>query len=88
MLTFEGAKITEQGNTFAIVIVKESVIDNKSRADEEIIAYQQSVFPGIPVVLMAQDSRGTPRYYGNSNIVDFLATVNPRRIPWERFTLR
>lgn len=62
-MTFEGAVIKEQGVTFAIVIVKPHVIDNETEASETIMAFQPA-FPGLPVVLMAQDSRGTPTYYG------------------------
>ena len=57
-MQFEGSVIAEQGVKFAIVVVKEHVIDNGIEADKMIQAFESQVFPGMPVVLMAQDSRG------------------------------
>ena len=55
-MTFQGAVIREQGVTFAVVIVKMHVIDSSNEAGRAIAAFQP-VFPGLPVVLMAQDYR-------------------------------
>ena len=85
-MTFQGAIIREQGQVFAVVIVKKHVIDNSSTAAETIRAFQPA-FPGMPVVLMAQDSRGTPTYYGRRDIVRFLSKVPLSAIPWRKFTL-
>ena len=35
---------------------------------------------------MAQDSRGIPTYDGRTDIVRFLAKINPARIPWKHYT--
>lgn len=69
----QGAIIKEQGQTFAIVA--------------EAIQGFTPVF-GVPVVLMAQDSRGVPTYYGRPDIVRFLASVPFHTIPWKEFTIR
>jgi hypothetical protein len=60
-MTFQGAVVREQGVTFAVVVVKKHVIDSSTEAGRAIAAFQPA-FPGLPVVLMAQDSRGTPTY--------------------------
>lgn len=86
-MQFEGAIIKEQGITFAIVIVKPHVINNHSEANNMIQTFQVQAFGGIPVVLMAQDGRGTPRYYGRTDIVNFLANVPIHAIPWKRYSL-
>jgi hypothetical protein len=65
-MTFQGAVIKEQGVTFAVVIVKSHVLNSRTEADKIVAAFQV-VFPGIPVLLMAQDYRGIPTYYGSSN---------------------
>lgn len=83
---FQGAVIKEQGVTFAIVIVRKSDVDNRSEANRAIASFQR-VFPGIPVVLMAQDATGTPNYYGRKDIVRFLAKVPLSAIPWKQYTL-
>ncbi len=85
-MTFQGAVIREQGQVFAVVIVKKHVVDNSSTAAETIRSFQPA-FPGMPVVLMAQDSGGTPTYYGRRDIARFLASVPLRAIPWREYTL-
>lgn len=86
MYHIDGAVIKEQGVTFAIVIVKSHVIQNNITANETRQSFSH-LFPGIPVILMAQDSRGTPTYHGRTDIVKFLANINPSRIPWKRYTI-
>jgi hypothetical protein len=86
-LQFEGSVVVEQGVKFAIVVVKEHVINNSIEADKAIQTFERQVFPGIPVVLMAQDSRGRPKYRGRRDLVNFLANIDYRRIPWNKYTL-
>ena len=85
-MTFQGAVIREQGQVFAVVIVKKHIVDNSGTAAETIRSFQPA-FPGMPVVLMVQDSRGTPTYYGRRDIARFLASISISRIPWRQFTL-
>lgn len=84
-MTFDGAVIKEQGVTFAIVVVKSHVLNTNSSCDEARQGFS-SFFPGMPIILMTQDSRGIPRYQGRTDIVKFLANVHPSRIPWKRYT--
>ena len=84
-MTVEGAVIREQGQTFAIVIVQSHVIHNPSEAREAQMAVAD-LFPGMPIVLMAQDGRGIPTYYGRRDIVDFLSHISMNRIPWKRYS--
>lgn len=86
IVKFEGAVIKEQGITFAIVIVKKYILDQKSEADKAIRSFQ-TFFPGIPLVLMAQDYKGTPTYYGRRDIARFLADVSIHTIPWKEYTV-
>ncbi len=86
-MTFEGAVVREQGVVFAIIVVKMHVIQSSFEANRVINNFGAQAFPGIPVVLMAQDSRRTPTYYGRPDIVRFLAGVSVNPIPWERYTL-
>lgn len=85
-MTFQGAVIREQGVTFAVVIVKKHVIDSSTEAGRAIAAFQP-VFPGVPVVLMAQDYQGTPTYCGRQDIARFLADVPLEGIPWKEYTV-
>ena len=83
-MKFQGALIKEQGVEFAIVVVKGSVIQTPSHRSAAQRGFG-SVFPGVPVVLMAQDSRGTPTYWGRPDLVRFLAKVPMQAIPWKEY---
>jgi len=84
-MQFEGAVIKEQGVTFAIVIVKPSVLNNSIEYDNAR-SFFSPIFPGIPIILMAQSSGGTPTYQGRTDIVKFLVNIHPSRIPWKRYS--
>ncbi|AFZ28308.1 hypothetical protein Cylst_6529 (plasmid) [Cylindrospermum stagnale PCC 7417] len=85
-MKFQGAVIKEQGVTFAVVVVKEQILDNKTEANKTIQMFQP-VFPGIPIVLMAQDFKGSPSYYGRRDISQFMANVPIQSVPWKEYTL-
>lgn len=85
-MTFEGAVIREQGVTFALVVVKQHVVANRSEAKSAISAFQ-GYFPGKPVVLVGQDSRGVPTYFGRSDIARFMSSVPMSAVPWKRYTI-
>ena len=84
-MSFDGALIKEQGVTFAIVVVKPSVLTS---ADKESIRQNFSHYFGyVPTILMAQNSRGIPTYDGRRDIVKFLSQIHPSRIPWKHYTV-
>lgn len=85
-MKIQGAVIREQGQTFAVVIVKKSVIDNASRREKAQRSFEP-LFPEMPVVLMAQDSRGAPIYWGRDDIAKFMANVPLEAIPWKEYTV-
>lgn len=81
----QGAVIREQGQTFAVVIVKPHVVQNLAAAADAIQGFTP-VF-GVPVVLMAQDGRGRPTFYGRSDIAKFMSGVPLHAIPWREYTI-
>ena len=83
-MTFTGSVIREQGQSFAIVLVNDSVVSSPSVARDAIERFRPA-FPGLPVVLAAQDARRRFTYFGRDDIAKFLASVNPRRIPWRKY---
>lgn len=85
-MRMEAAVIREQGVEFAVVVVKRSVLSFKPDADN-FIRLCRPIFGSKPVVLMAQDSRGIPTYYGRPDLVRFLANTHPGRLPWRRYDL-
>lgn len=86
-MKFNGALITEQGVTFAIVVVKPSAVFNNNTIVETQKAFQKFFPLGTPIILMVQNSQGIPTYYGRRDIVNFLAKVHPSRIPWKTYTV-
>jgi len=85
-MKFQGALVKEQGVTFAIVVVKKSVLDSRLEA-EKVIRGFQPIFQGVPITLMSQDSRGVPTYLGRPDIVKFLASISMASIPWKEYTI-
>lgn len=85
-MNFEGALLKEQGVTFAIVVVQPHVLDSTLQMQNARTSFG-SFFPRVPIILMAQNGRGTPTYQGRTDIVQFLSHVHPSRIPWKRYTV-
>ena len=85
-MQFEGSVIREQGVTFAIGIVKPHVLDSTDEANRTARAFFP-VFGLMPIILMAQDGRGVPTWYGRRDIVRFLRNVPLSAIPWKKYTL-
>ncbi len=83
-MKFQGALIKEQGVKFAIVVVKRGVIQSPTQRESAQRGFG-SAFPGVPVVLMAQDTRGVPTYWGRPDLVRFLAKVPMQAIPWKEY---
>lgn len=84
-MQLEGAVIKEQSQTFAVVVVKRHVTDNRHEAAQASQNFSRC-FPGMPIALMSQDSRGTPTYFGRRDLANFLSRVSMNRIPWKRYT--
>jgi len=86
---FQGASIVEQGVKFGIVIVQPQVLTTFDKTEaNRIIAYFETRVFGVPVVLMTPDPMNhAPRYYGRTDIVNFLANVPVNAIPWQEYTV-
>lgn len=85
MIKIQGAVIKEQGVTFAITVVKSHILNSQQQCQQTASSFRP-LFPGMPIVLMAQDSRGTPTYWGRKDIVNFLSQIHPAQIPWKEYT--
>jgi hypothetical protein len=85
-MKFQGTVLKEQGVTFAVVIVKNHVVDSPSAARDSLRAFQP-LFAGIPIVLMGQDPRGVPSYRGRPDLVRFLANTPLAAIPWREYSV-
>lgn len=82
----DGAIVKVQGVKVAIVLVKRHVIEDSDEAKEARNAYSY-IFPGMPIVLVGQDSEEPPTYLGNKRILEALAKIDYRKIPWKHYTV-
>lgn len=85
-MKFQGAVIKEQGVTFGIVIVKPAILQSPSDRDD-MSAFGVRAFGIMPIVLMAQNARGVPTYWGRKDIVSFLSHISVQRIPWREYSI-
>ena len=88
-MQFYGSLIKEQGVTFAIVVVKSSLLNSSEKEKKKNVDKFSTFFPPhVPLILMAQDSSSdTPSYYGRKDIVEFLANIDVNRIPFQKYTV-
>jgi len=86
IMNFQGSVIKEQGITFGIVIVNPHVLQSPIEK-EKMQRFGNRAFGAIPIILMAQNSRGIPTYYGRRDIVNFLSKISMYRIPWKEYTV-
>jgi hypothetical protein len=84
-MEFQGALVKEQNVTFAIVVVKQQILNNSSELHRVRAGYTR-YFPGVPLVLMAQDHRGIPVFHGRTDLVNFLSRIEISRIPWKKYS--
>jgi len=82
MAQWEIALVKEQGISFAVASVKDSVVINRSQADGVIRAL--SLRLGQPVVLLGAQQH---RLYGRTDIVRFLRNAHPLQLPWRRMDI-
>jgi hypothetical protein len=85
-MKFDAALVREQSVTFAVVPVRRGIIGNPQTAAETQAAFAPA-FDFVPVILMEQDHRGVPTYFGRPDIVRFLANIDFRHLPWRHWTL-
>jgi hypothetical protein len=85
-MTVDAALVREQGITFAVICVRNGIVNNPTQASETIAGFAPH-FGFVPLVLVEQDSSGRPTYYGRRDIVDFLANISMDRLPWRQWHL-
>ncbi len=84
-MIIEGATMTVGQTRFSIVRVKPAVL--KSPDIELTRQSFQMVFGRVPIILSAPDPHGNIQYHGRSDIVNFLASYPPSKIPWTRYSV-
>jgi hypothetical protein len=86
-MTIDAAVFKEQNVAVAVVVVQNHVLNNVSERDDVKASFQR-YFPGCNIILMGQDNRGQPTYYGRSDITRFLSRIQMRRLPFKRYSFK
>jgi hypothetical protein len=86
-MLFDAAIVREQGVTFVVVAVRRGALSQSITSRDNAAREFSAAFENLPVVLMEQDSKGTPRYYGRNDLVRFLASVYVEQLPWRKCSL-
>ena len=77
------ARITEHGQTFTVVRVQPTVLQDRSKADQAI-RWLQSRYFQMPTALITCDHRGAPReYYGRGDLALLLARMSFSAVTWQ-----
>jgi hypothetical protein len=82
--TVQAAAIALTGRRLVVVLVSMDLVRNVGEADLAIETLVPD-FGGVPVVLMAQEDDGSPRYYGEAELVDLLDGLPIERMPWKEY---
>lgn len=82
-MQINGARITEQGVSFSIVVVNSGTLNSSNR--DYVGSNLPADFPR-PIILAEPSGNGF-EYYGRNDIVDFLANLDPSQIPWETYEI-
>ena len=85
-MEIQAATISMGGTQFAVVHSGPELLTQQGEADMTIERLQP-VFGGVPVVLMALMGDGSPRYYGDADIVNLLAGVPVDKMPWKDYNV-
>ncbi len=84
-MSFDGALIKEQGVTFAIAVVKPSVLTSPNK--ESIRIHFLTTLDSFQQYLWHKTAKVFPTYDGRRDLVKFLSHIHPSRIPWKHYTL-
>ncbi len=82
MANWQVALIREQGINFGVVIVQDHVIDNSNERDDLCRWWTNQL--GYPIALMGAHRHRT---YGRSDIVRWLSSIDPSRLPWRQINI-
>ena len=85
-MTVDAALFREQRVNVAVIVVKRHVLDYPMQRDQARKSFATR-FPGYQIVLMGQDHRGTPTYFGRKDITSFLSQMPLRALPFKRYHL-
>ncbi|AET67716.1 hypothetical protein Desor_2108 [Desulfosporosinus orientis DSM 765] len=82
LTTFDSAVVTVEDKTIAVVSVKPGVFQNSFNASM-VIKGLLPAFPGMPVMLMTIDPKGNPAFFGRSDLILLLESIDIKQASWK-----
>jgi hypothetical protein len=86
-MQIDAALVREQGVNFVVVAVKRPVLDQSASKKGQIAGQFSTAFGSVPVVLMTQDFKGVPIYWGRQDLVRWLSNVPFELLPWGTYSV-
>jgi hypothetical protein len=87
-MQIQRAIISDQEVTFLIIAVPDSVLNDRTQA-EQAVQFFQIRSPGVPIALITRSLNGTPTaYFGRSDLAKRLLQVPPTAIVWEDLSIQ
>jgi hypothetical protein len=84
-MIYRAALVKQRGIAVGVMSVEPRTVRSTSEAVKGQIAFAP-VFPGLPIVLMAQDMAGDLTYYGCKDLVAILRKVPLDAIRWREYS--
>jgi len=84
---FEAAVLKVHGVTFVVVVVQKRILDRKIIAGKTRDKLK-TLFRGLPILLVAQDSDGVANFYGRKDLVRYMRKRKLDEVPWKRYTIK
>jgi hypothetical protein len=82
-MTITAALVKEQGVTFAVVLVKDHVLNSQATSSQMIQAASHALGCSL-IVLMGERSR---KLQGNRrDVVNFVSRLHPSQLPWKKWS--
>jgi hypothetical protein len=85
-MNFDVAIVKKNGVEIGVFATTMDIINDKMQAHNLIKYCEEKILVGYQVVLMAQDTRGIPHYYGKQDLVSLLEATNFSKIHFRRYT--
>ena len=85
-MQFQGAVVSKSGTVFAIVVVKDHVVQDAAKAQRAVALFQK-FFGKTPVILMALNEIGEPQWYGLPKLVQLVETASLESVKWRRYDI-
>lgn len=85
-MKIQGAVLNPQGESFAVVRIEGKLIHDADEANKAIHSLS-NLFPEMPIVIAAEESRGRFTYYGRPDISHLVASTSLSNIDWREYTL-